>query len=66
MPLRGRNSESVLLKRTCSEYGIKHYGECLAGEEGSYSCGNEGHKKSDCPILRTKGREAKSNAHKYS
>uniref|UniRef100_M1DV12 Gag-pol polyprotein n=1 Tax=Solanum tuberosum TaxID=4113 RepID=M1DV12_SOLTU len=65
-PLGGSNSEYVLFKPTCSECGRKHYGECLTGEEGCYGCGYEDHKKRDCPILRAKEREAKSNAPKYS
>ncbi|XP_049394627.1 uncharacterized protein LOC125858888 [Solanum stenotomum] len=54
-PQRWSNSESVLLKPTCSR---KHYGECLAKKDGCYGCGNEGHKMRDCPILRARGIEA--------
>uniref|UniRef100_M1DL10 Zinc knuckle family protein n=1 Tax=Solanum tuberosum TaxID=4113 RepID=M1DL10_SOLTU len=34
---------------TCPKYGKNHPGECLAGKEGSFGCGQFGHRLRDCP-----------------
>uniref|UniRef100_M1DAA3 Gag-pol polyprotein n=1 Tax=Solanum tuberosum TaxID=4113 RepID=M1DAA3_SOLTU len=35
-------------KPTCTTYGKRHYGNCLAGTIGCYDCGKNDHQVDDC------------------
>ena len=41
---------------TCPKCGKNHPGECLAGREGCFGCGQSGHRVKNCPSAR-KGQE---------
>ena len=50
---KGKGSNSPKEKPTCGNYGIKHHGECLKKTNNCFSCGKSGHKKRDCPNLKS-------------
>ncbi|XP_062114320.1 uncharacterized protein At1g10890-like [Humulus lupulus] len=41
----------------CAKCQKKHSGECRANTKGCYNCGQEGHRKKDCPQLKTEGKK---------
>ncbi|WMV08079.1 hypothetical protein MTR67_001464 [Solanum verrucosum] len=45
----------------CREYGRIHEGRCLAGSNVCFGCGKRGHKKRDCPILTSRGRDGRQD-----
>ncbi|XP_049372525.1 uncharacterized protein LOC125837461, partial [Solanum verrucosum] len=54
-----KGSGSQFPKPTCTNYGKKHHGKCLAGTNGCYVCGKSDHQVKDFPTLTGKGKEAK-------
>ncbi|XP_049360972.1 uncharacterized protein LOC125825702 [Solanum verrucosum] len=58
-PQGGNGNESSLPILTCAKGGRKREGKCLAGMNGCFVCGKNGHKMRDCPILAAKKRESK-------
>ncbi len=40
---------------TCPKCGKNHPGECLAGKEGCFGCGQSGHRMRDCPSRQGQG-----------
>lgn len=47
------------VKSTCARCGKKHFGKCVAGTEGCFTCGKDGHKVRYCPTIASRVREAK-------
>ncbi|KAH0672692.1 hypothetical protein KY290_024922 [Solanum tuberosum] len=58
-PQGGNGNGSSLPRSTCTKFGRKHEGKCLAATDGCFGYGKSGHKMRDCPMLMTKGREGK-------
>ncbi|WMV13444.1 hypothetical protein MTR67_006829 [Solanum verrucosum] len=56
---RARTGDGDLSNARSDVYGLPRFQKSAARKDGCYSCGNEGQKMRDCPILRAKGREAK-------
>ena len=40
---------------TCPKCSKNHSGECLAGKEGCFGCGQSGHRLKDCPSRQSQG-----------
>ncbi|XP_049394726.1 uncharacterized protein LOC125859017 [Solanum stenotomum] len=55
----GNSNRSLLSKSTCTRYGRNPEGKCLADTYGSFSCGINGLKIRDFPMLMVKGIEGK-------
>ncbi|XP_049374797.1 uncharacterized protein LOC125839853 [Solanum verrucosum] len=54
-----QGSSNAPLKFNKDRCGRKHDGNCLAGTDGCYGCGKNGHKMRDFPVLAAKEREGK-------
>lgn len=52
-----KGSGSLFKMSTCSKCGRSHYGKCIVSMDSYYGCGKYGHKITDCPVLKAKGRE---------
>ncbi|WMV32440.1 hypothetical protein MTR67_025825 [Solanum verrucosum] len=49
---KGRASGSKSKGSACPKCGKNHPGKCLAGKEGSFGCGQSGHRLKDCPSAK--------------
>ena len=41
----------------CATCGKQHFGKCLAGTDGCFSCASKNHKIRDCPNIKEKWKE---------
>ena len=64
----GSNAPKVKIEGGSCSQGVKptwvtcrkkHYGKCLTGISGFFGCGKDDHKVRDCPIISSRGRQAK-------
>ena len=44
------NAKERPLFPPCAKCGRSHKGECMAGKEGCYKCGDMGHEQRNCPV----------------
>uniref|UniRef100_M1DBF1 Retrotransposon gag protein n=1 Tax=Solanum tuberosum TaxID=4113 RepID=M1DBF1_SOLTU len=58
-PQGGNGGGSSIERSTCAKCGKEHAGKCLAGTDGCFGCGKNGHKMRDFLMLMAKGRESK-------
>ena len=54
-----KSKKERLLFPPCDKCGKSHKGECRAGKDGCYKCGDMGHKHWSCPVANRIGREKK-------
>ena len=63
--VKGENLQGAPKKRLlvspCLNCGKSHQGECMAGKEGSYKCGDMGHEQRDYLVSTRLGREKNPN-----